>query len=155
MLGVVALLDEGETDWKLLAVDATDPRAPELNDVEDVEKRFPGFIAKSVDWFRYYKVPDGKPVNKFAFDGEPKGREYAMAVVEETHEGWKALVGQKHGANSPCLDNTTGSLSDHHRMSAAAARQTVEAAPPPPDTPGPPLAPEVDKWYYVDTGSSP
>lgn len=31
VLGVMALLDEGETDWKVLAIDVNDPLAPKLN----------------------------------------------------------------------------------------------------------------------------
>jgi hypothetical protein len=25
-----------------------------------------------VEWFKIYKIPDGKPLNEFAFDGKPK-----------------------------------------------------------------------------------
>lgn len=31
ILGVMALLDEGETDWKLIAIDIKDPMAEKLN----------------------------------------------------------------------------------------------------------------------------
>lgn len=31
ILGVMALLDEGETDWKLIAIDIRDPMAEKLN----------------------------------------------------------------------------------------------------------------------------
>ncbi len=44
VLGIMALLDEGETDWKVLVVDVNDPLAPRLNDVEDVERHLPGLI---------------------------------------------------------------------------------------------------------------
>src|SRR3989338_643948 len=37
VLGVLALIDEGETDWKVLFVDLNDPLAAKLNDIEDVE----------------------------------------------------------------------------------------------------------------------
>lgn len=83
LLGALALVDEGETDWKLLAIDARDAAAAELSDVADVERRFPGLLRATVEWFRLYKVPDGKPVNEFAFDGEAKDAEFAYAVVDE------------------------------------------------------------------------
>jgi inorganic pyrophosphatase len=38
VIGTLALLDEGETDWKLIAIDITDPKANEVNDIGDVEK---------------------------------------------------------------------------------------------------------------------
>jgi inorganic pyrophosphatase len=40
----MALLDEGETDWKVIAIDVNDPLAPRLNDIEDVERHLPGLI---------------------------------------------------------------------------------------------------------------
>jgi hypothetical protein len=43
ILGTLALIDEGETDWKLIAIDINDPLASRLNDVEDVEAVMPGW----------------------------------------------------------------------------------------------------------------
>lgn len=83
ILGTLALIDEGETDWKLLAIDARDANAARLDDVADVEALFPGLLRATVEWFRLYKVPDGKPVNRFAFDGEAKGKEFAYKVIDE------------------------------------------------------------------------
>lgn len=34
----------------------------------------PGYLEATVDWFRRYKVPDGKPENKFAFNDEFKDK---------------------------------------------------------------------------------
>jgi inorganic pyrophosphatase len=31
ILGVMALIDEGETDWKVLAIDVKDPLASKMN----------------------------------------------------------------------------------------------------------------------------
>lgn len=83
ILGTLALIDEGETDWKLLAIDARDPAADKLRDVADVEAHFPGLLRATVEWFRLYKVPDGKPVNQFAFDGECKSADFAYKVIDE------------------------------------------------------------------------
>ena len=50
----------GETDWKILCIDVTDPLAEKLNDVSDIETHMPGFLAATVEWFTIYKMPDGK-----------------------------------------------------------------------------------------------
>lgn len=52
----MALLDEGETDWKVIVVDINDPLAPKLNDIEDVERHLPGLIRATNEWFRIYKI---------------------------------------------------------------------------------------------------
>lgn len=43
-------------------------------DIEDVEKHLPGLIRATNEWFRIYKIPDGKPENVFAFSGEAKNK---------------------------------------------------------------------------------
>jgi hypothetical protein len=91
VLGVMALLDEGETDWKIMVINVNDPLAPKLNDVEDVERHLPGLLRATNEWFRIYKIPDGKPENQFAFSGECKNKKYAMDIVRECAEAWEKL----------------------------------------------------------------
>lgn len=76
ILGVMALLDEEETDWKIIVIDVNDPLAPKLNDIEDVERHLPGLLRATNEWFRIYKIPDGKPENQFAFSGECKNKKW-------------------------------------------------------------------------------
>jgi inorganic pyrophosphatase len=40
-LAALAMIDEGELDWKIIAISLDDPRASVVNDVDDVEKHFP------------------------------------------------------------------------------------------------------------------
>ena len=37
-LAVLAMIDDGELDWKVVAIRSDDPRAASVNDVEDVER---------------------------------------------------------------------------------------------------------------------
>lgn len=59
VLGCLCLIDEGEADWKVIAIAVSDPWAPLLNDVGDVEEKLPGIIGAIREWFRTYKIPDG------------------------------------------------------------------------------------------------
>ncbi|KAI8053659.1 inorganic pyrophosphatase [Gilbertella persicaria] len=92
VLGIMAMLDEGETDWKVIAIDTKDPMASQLNDVEDIETHFPGLIDATRRFFRVYKVPSGKPENQFAYNGECKNQLFAHTIIEETHEAWRRLI---------------------------------------------------------------
>lgn len=96
ILGTIALIDEGETDWKVITIDVKDPNADKVNDIADVERLFPGLLKASVEWFKIYKIPDGKPENKFAFNGEAKTADFATKVVEETHKFWQGLVHEQN-----------------------------------------------------------
>lgn len=40
-LAALAMIDEGELDWKIVAISLDDPMASLVNDVDDVEKHFP------------------------------------------------------------------------------------------------------------------
>ncbi|KAI9319863.1 inorganic pyrophosphatase [Dichotomocladium elegans] len=148
VLGIMALLDEGETDWKVLVIDSKDPLADQINDIADVEKHYPGLIDATRQWFKIYKIPDGKPANQFAFDGECKDKAYAAHIIEETHQAWKDLIQGK----IPCKADT-------HDISVANA--TVENSPYKVNEAGvsqPAGEPYIiksavnngdDKWYYI------
>lgn len=98
-LGVFAMIDDGELDWKVIAIRSDDPMAAKLNDVDDVEKNMPGVLEKIRVWFRDYKTPDGKPQNKFGYNDKCMNKAFTMHVVHETHGFYNSL---KHGfrANS-------------------------------------------------------
>ena len=56
ILGVLGMIDEGEMDWKCIAIDICDRDASKLNSIADVEKLKPGFIQRLTEWFKVYKV---------------------------------------------------------------------------------------------------
>jgi inorganic pyrophosphatase len=43
-------------------------------DIDDVKTHFPELIRATHHWFKIYKMPDGKPANHFAFDGQCKDK---------------------------------------------------------------------------------
>ncbi|XP_041838663.1 inorganic pyrophosphatase 2, mitochondrial isoform X2 [Melanotaenia boesemani] len=146
VLGILALIDEGEMDWKVIAINAEDPDAKNLNSIEDVRKSRPGHLEATVDWFRKYKVPDGKPENQFGFNGQFKDKDFAVKIIKSTHELWKALVQKQTNAagieckNISCCDSP-------FQCSADEANIIVQSAP----VFGTALSvsPEVDKWHFV------
>jgi len=147
VLGVFALIDEGETDWKVLAIDVTDPDADKLNDIEDIERLKPGFLKATVEWFKIYKIPDGKPENKFAFNGEPKNAEFALKTIKETHEFWVQLSNkQAENTTNLSLERVTDPNSQF-KLSSDAATDIVNQNPPRGEAK--PVDPYVDKWHYV------
>ncbi|XP_044276451.1 inorganic pyrophosphatase [Varanus komodoensis] len=146
VLGTLALIDEGETDWKIIAINVEDPEAAKFNDIDDVRKLKPGYLEATIDWFRRYKVPDGKPENKFAFNGEFKNKKFATDVIRSTHDFWKTLVNKKTDGEICCVNTT---LADSPlRCDQTSAAATVTAAPACGNAN--PIPPEVDKWFYCE-----
>eukprot|EP00884_Botryococcus_braunii_P015921 jgi/Botrbrau1/3011/Bobra.0070s0009.1 len=103
-VGALAMIDEGELDWKLIAINADDPKAVYVNDVEDIEREFPGELERIRIWFRDYKIPDGKPEGKFGFNDKVQNKEVTHAVIEETHSFWRRLKsGERENADEFAL----------------------------------------------------
>ncbi|ETV78390.1 hypothetical protein, variant 3 [Aphanomyces astaci] len=74
VLGVLGMIDDGETDWKVIAIATDDPLANKLHDLDDLHAHAPDTVATIRNWFRDYKIPDGKPPSAFAFDGRAQSR---------------------------------------------------------------------------------
>jgi len=146
ILGVMALIDEGETDWKVICIDVNDPLASEMNDIDDVEKHMPGFLAATHEWFRIYKIPSGKPENQFAFCGEAKNKEFANTVIEQTHKQWQNLL-SKASENPGLACENVNVMGSPYQVTSEDAQAIVDAAPAKGDAE--PIDDEVDKWHYV------
>lgn len=121
ILGVLAMLDEGETDWKVICIDKSDELADKLHNINDVEEHMPGMLAATRDWFRIYKVPAGKPFNDFSFAGEWKDKEFAEGIIKETHSFWNTLMMNKDTGADVNTMNTSVEKSLQHVTADEAA----------------------------------
>uniref|UniRef100_A0A3B4Z2Y7 inorganic diphosphatase n=1 Tax=Stegastes partitus TaxID=144197 RepID=A0A3B4Z2Y7_9TELE len=126
VLGILAMIDEGEMDWKVIAINAKDPDAKNLNSIDDVRKSRPGHLEATVDWFRKYKVPDGKPENQFGFNGQFKDKDFAVEIIKSTHEHWRALV-QKQTNPGGIECKNVSCCESPFKCSADDAREVVQS----------------------------
>lgn len=62
-----------------------------------LHRHFPGELEKIMVWFRDYKIPDGKPANKFGYNNVTQNKAFTLNVIKETHE---AYVHLKSGARA-------------------------------------------------------
>merc|ERR1712046_392734 len=92
VLGVLALIDDGETDWKLILLKTDDILADSVNTLEDLEKFQPGTVGAIHDYLRDYKICTGGQANKYGFNGEVQDADYAIQTIEETHHLWEKLL---------------------------------------------------------------
>ncbi|KAF7252707.1 Inorganic pyrophosphatase [Varanus komodoensis] len=170
VLGVLGLIDEGETDWKVIAISLDDPDSQKMHDIEDVRKFKPGYLESTVDWFRLYKVPDGKPENQFAFNRtfkdkvknlftedskcidvrfgvlQPVQLAFAVEIIKSTHECWKSLVHKKaNGGGIKCINLLVGT--SPYCCNEEDAQAIVQCAPPPVEECS--VSKEADKWHFL------
>lgn len=91
----MALIDQNELDWKILAIREGDSLFDVVHDVDDLENHSKGVISGIREWFRWYKTPDNKPLNKFGLNERAITATEAKKVVDETGEHYKALMNGK------------------------------------------------------------
>jgi 3'-phosphoadenosine 5'-phosphosulfate synthase len=92
IIGSLELIDEGETDHKVLCIAHSDKDFDKIHSVQELERVKPGHLDRLRDWLKRYKTSDGKPENSLASD-TPKTAKEAVAVVAETNKRWAALCG--------------------------------------------------------------
>jgi inorganic pyrophosphatase len=96
-LGILAMIDSGEVDWKMICIAEDDPLFDELDNIEDLERKCPGTISGIREWFRWYKTPDMKEKNIFGFKEEVLGVKKCWEVINHVHQDWKDLMMGKAG----------------------------------------------------------
>ena len=105
VIGSLELLDEGETDHKILCISLSDPLSNKIYTMDDLEVHKPGTLHKLRDWLKRYKTSDGKAENTLASE-VPRSSQQAMQVVNECHDRWKSLCGLD-GTHRSALDTST------------------------------------------------
>eukprot|EP00871_Galdieria_phlegrea_P002052 jgi/Galph1/2848/GphlegSOOS_G1507.1 len=128
VLGVLGMIDSGEMDWKIVAIDVRDRLADELNDVDDLYRMLPGLQHATFSWFRTYKIPDGKKENLFAFREQIQSRKYALEIIEECHRSWEKLVtGRVTHPNHNCVNTTLDPSFSPYRCSVEEANNFLKS----------------------------
>lgn len=91
-LGVLGMIDQGEMDWKVIAISTADPMAAAVNSIADLRIVQPTAVEAFDGWMRDYKTADGKPTNHIEYVAGWDTPEFAKAVISEANEHWASLV---------------------------------------------------------------
>eukprot|EP00474_Spongospora_subterranea_P009613 CRZ10071.1 hypothetical protein [Spongospora subterranea] len=87
VIGILGLIDEDETDWKVIVKRTTEP-----NSADNPLAISSADLGKITTWFRTYKLAEGAlEENKLIFDGEMRNADYAREIIDEAHARWKSL----------------------------------------------------------------
>lgn len=103
-LGAVCLIDEGQADWKVLAinVDSGGPLAG-AESIEDVERIAPGRIQQVLQWMDDFKQHGKKDGEEVKLHFEIHDAKKAIEIIEGDHSSWYQLIadtgndGSSHG----------------------------------------------------------
>jgi len=55
-------------------------------DVPDIERNLPGVLDEIRQWFKVYKIAEGKGENKFALNGEYQNAKFTWNLIADGHD---------------------------------------------------------------------
>jgi len=155
ILGILAMIDGGETDWKVIVMNKEEAVEKNINTLEDLMEEFPDMVDSVRQFFRVYKVPSGKPENIFAYDGEVKDESFAADVIKFTHVLWKDMIG-----NCSISGAEVGSFNTGNTLQGSACTIDKETAKkefenqPVYDPVDAKLPETVNQWSFLESTSS-
>jgi inorganic pyrophosphatase len=88
-IGMMKMIDGGEADFKILAVQAKNPRFDMIKDLSDIESSNPHFLKEIAHFFQTYKDLEGKKT-------EIQGWENGVAAKEEIKKAQEAYKQEGH-----------------------------------------------------------
>lgn len=92
VIGSLALIDEGETDHKIIVIRESDPHFNDINSMNDMDKYVKGATARLIHWLKYYKTSDGKGINKLSNNELPLNAEDATELIKEVVNYYNNLI---------------------------------------------------------------
>lgn len=92
MLGTLELIDEGETDYKILVIRMSDPLAQRVTDINGLEAAKPGVVGRLRDWLIKYKTAEGKGLNTLADETPYSVQEVSVGCLYGVSCGFNALM---------------------------------------------------------------
>jgi inorganic pyrophosphatase len=92
IVGGFCLIDEGEVDWKILAIDKS---SISEDDAKDWVKKNTSRIKEIQNWFKVYKTFDGKGENIIYDNDQVYSQAEMYEVIEENHKEYISLINNK------------------------------------------------------------
>ena len=89
VLGSLCLLDQGELDWKVIAINVAEAKERQIRNIEDYNRLNPGGLKQVQEWFRTYKTFEGKPENTFGYQGQFLSAERTIEIIHENNEYYR------------------------------------------------------------------
>ncbi|KJP89631.1 hypothetical protein AK88_00589 [Plasmodium fragile] len=90
VLGAFTLIDEGQLDWKIIAINKYDKHFNDVKSLEDVEKYYPHTLNMLLEWFRSYKMAETKKLN--IISKKLYTKEESEELIKKTHEYYSEFL---------------------------------------------------------------
>jgi inorganic pyrophosphatase len=88
VLGIIPLIDDNETDWKVIAISSDDILFDKLYNINDVEREIPNLLNSIINWFVNYKK-NINITNYIGMNGKIQDKYLAEEIINENYLLWK------------------------------------------------------------------
>jgi 3'-phosphoadenosine 5'-phosphosulfate synthase len=124
VLGLFELIDEGETDYKVIVISESDKDFNNIHDMTSLEQYKPGVIQSLVSWLTEYKTSEGKGLNTLR-SNIPSEKQEALKVMKECNERWSLLVSKSIPNTKSHYINVQGSTQVSNFDAATSNQNTM------------------------------
>ncbi|SBS89378.1 inorganic pyrophosphatase, putative [Plasmodium ovale curtisi] len=111
------LIDEGQLDWKIIAINKYDKNFANINTLEDVEKYYPYTLNLLLEWFRSYKMAESKKLN--IISKKLYNKKESEELIKKTHEYYLEFLHDVRQLPSNKTGESTFEHSTSHEMSSS------------------------------------
>jgi len=155
VLGILAMLDGGETDWKVIVMNSEEAARKKITNLAELTAVQPGLVEAVRRFFTVYKVPAGKAENVFAYDGEVKDAVLAVEVIRYTHQAWREMIGNCSISGEKVGSFNTGNSLQATTCSVSITKAKEEVDSMPVFDPQEAELPQgVDEWSFLPSSSA-
>lgn len=88
IIGIIPLIDNMETDWKIIAININDVKSKFINNLEEMNKFFPNLKTELFKWFTNYKIKSHGITNFFGLNKTLGNKDLAKRIIDIGHKHW-------------------------------------------------------------------
>ena len=76
----------------MLAIEVNEAHERGVKNLADYDRQNPGAVKEVIEWFRNYKVWEGKKINEFKWNGDVLSVERSLEIIQESSNQYQELV---------------------------------------------------------------
>ncbi|SBT76808.1 inorganic pyrophosphatase, putative [Plasmodium ovale] len=121
VLGAFTLIDEGQLDWKIIAINKYDKNFANIDTLEDVEKYYPYTLNLLLEWFRSYKMAESKKLN--IISKKLYNKQESEDLIKKTHEYYREFL---HDVRQLPSNRTGESTCEHSTSQGMSSSECIK-----------------------------
>ena len=99
VLGSFCLIDQNETDWKMILLERGLAEEHGVNDISALKLIAPGYVEYLIHCFKFMKYQEGHMVNHIEFDEKIFNGQDTLDIIKHYHQEFHDFLNLEHNKN--------------------------------------------------------